>query len=81
VAERATGVRPRRTGNAAKSKRWEFGTREGTIKVQRGHVMQELGAQSADVVRFVERLQAAGHLPTDPKLQQGVFVTLQPREA
>ncbi|HKD03728.1 MAG TPA: response regulator [Terriglobales bacterium] len=41
----------------------EFGTTEKTIKVQRGRVMQKLGAQSvADVVRLVERLRSAGHL-------------------
>jgi FixJ family two-component response regulator len=41
----------------------EFGTSEKTIKVQRGRVMQKLGAQSvADVVRLVERLRSAGHL-------------------
>jgi FixJ family two-component response regulator len=42
----------------------EFGTAEKTIKVQRGRVMQKLGAQSVtDVVRLVERLRAGGHLP------------------
>jgi FixJ family two-component response regulator len=42
----------------------EFGTREKTIKVQRGRVMQKLGAQSiTDIVRLVERLRACGHLP------------------
>ena len=47
----------------------ELGTTEKTIKVQRGGVMKKLGAQSAaDVVRFVERLRAAGHLPPQPKL-------------
>jgi FixJ family two-component response regulator len=41
----------------------EFGTTEQTIKVQRGRVMEKLGAQSlADVVRFVERLRGAGVL-------------------
>ena len=41
----------------------EFGTAEKTIKVQRGRVMQKLGAQSvADLVRIVERLRASGHL-------------------
>ncbi len=42
----------------------EFGTAEKTIKVQRGRVMQKLGAQSVtDIVRLVERLRACGHLP------------------
>ena len=42
----------------------EFGTAEKTIKVQRGRVMQKLGAQSVtDVVRLVERLRHCGHLP------------------
>jgi FixJ family two-component response regulator len=42
----------------------EFGTAEKTIKVQRGRVMQKLGAQSvADVVRLIERLRAGGYLP------------------
>ena len=40
---------------------YEFGTTEKTIKVQRGRVMQKLGAQSvADVVRLVDRLASAG---------------------
>ncbi len=42
----------------------EFGTTEKTVKVQRGRVMEKLGAQSvADLVRLVERLRASGHLP------------------
>jgi FixJ family two-component response regulator len=42
----------------------EFGTAEKTIKVQRGRVMQKLGAQSVtDIVRLVERLRGCGHLP------------------
>jgi FixJ family two-component response regulator len=42
----------------------EFGTAEKTIKVQRGRVMQKLGAQSiTDIVRFVERLRTYGYLP------------------
>jgi FixJ family two-component response regulator len=42
----------------------EFGTAEKTIKVQRGRVMQKLGAQSVtDVVRLIERLRVGGHLP------------------
>jgi len=42
----------------------EFGTAEKTIKVQRGRVMQKLGAQSVtDIVRLVERLRNCGHLP------------------
>ena len=42
----------------------EFGTAEKTIKVQRGRVMQKLGAQSVtDIVRLVERLRDCGHLP------------------
>ena len=41
----------------------EFGTAEKTIKVQRGRVMQKLGAQSVtDIVRIVERLRACGYL-------------------
>ena len=47
----------------------EFGTAEKTIKVQRGRVMQKLGAQSVtDIVRLVERLRASGHLPPPPGL-------------
>ena len=47
----------------------EFGTAEKTIKVQRGRVMQKLGAQSiTDVVRLVERLRTGGHLPPPPRL-------------
>jgi FixJ family two-component response regulator len=43
----------------------EFGTAEKTIKVQRGRVMQKLGARSVtDIVRFVERLRACGELPS-----------------
>jgi FixJ family two-component response regulator len=43
----------------------EFGTAEKTVKVQRGRVMQKLGAQSVtDIVRLVERLRAGGHLPS-----------------
>jgi len=46
----------------------EFGTKEKTVKVQRSNVMQKLGAQSvSDLVRFVERLRVAGHLPSLPK--------------
>jgi len=42
----------------------EFGTAEKTIKVQRGRVMQKLGAQSVtDIVRLVERLRTYGQLP------------------
>ncbi len=42
----------------------EFGTAEKTIKVQRGRVMQKLGAQSVtDIVRLVERLRTCGQLP------------------
>jgi FixJ family two-component response regulator len=44
---------------------FELGTAERTIKVQRAHVMQKLKAQSLpDVVRLVERLRAAGAIPT-----------------
>lgn len=47
----------------------EFGTAEKTIKVQRGRVMQKLGAQSVtDIVRLVERLRASGHLPPSSSL-------------
>jgi FixJ family two-component response regulator len=43
----------------------EFGTAEKTIKVQRGRVMQKLGAQSVtDIVRLVERLRTCGQLPS-----------------
>jgi FixJ family two-component response regulator len=46
----------------------ELGTAEKTVKVQRGRVMQKLGAQSVpDVVRLVERLRAAGHLNEQSK--------------
>jgi FixJ family two-component response regulator len=41
----------------------EFGTKEKTIKKQRGSLMEKLGANSAaDVVRLVERLRAVGYL-------------------
>jgi len=44
----------------------EFGTTEKTIKVQRGRVMQKLGAQSiTDLVRLVERLRISGDLTLD----------------
>lgn len=43
---------------------FELGTTEKTIKVQRAHVIEKLGANSlADVVRLVERLRTAGMLP------------------
>jgi FixJ family two-component response regulator len=43
---------------------FELGTSEKTIKAQRAHVMQKLGAGSlADVVRLVERLRTAGGIP------------------
>lgn len=43
---------------------FELGTTEKTIKVQRAHVIEKLGANSlADVVRLVERLRIAGMLP------------------
>jgi len=42
----------------------EFGTKEKTIKVQRGRVMQKLGANSvADIVRLVERLRGSSLQP------------------
>ncbi len=41
----------------------EFGTKEKTIKVHRGRVMQKLGTRSvADMVRLVERLRSTGSL-------------------
>ncbi len=41
----------------------DLGTTEKTVKVQRGRVMEKLGAKSvADLVRLVERLRASGHL-------------------
>jgi FixJ family two-component response regulator len=44
----------------------DFGTKERTIKKQRGSVMQKLQANSAaDVVRLVERLRSAGYLGKD----------------
>ena len=44
---------------------FELGTTEKTIKVQRAHVIEKLGANSlADVVRLVERLRTAGMLPS-----------------
>jgi FixJ family two-component response regulator len=47
----------------------EFGTAEKTIKVQRGRVMQKLGAQSVtDIVRLVERLRTCGQLPSSSQL-------------
>jgi FixJ family two-component response regulator len=47
----------------------EFGTAEKTIKVQRGRVMQKLGARSVtDIVRLVERLRASGQLPSSGPL-------------
>ena len=40
----------------------EFGTREQTVKAQRGSLMRKLGANSAaDMVKLVERLRAAGY--------------------
>jgi FixJ family two-component response regulator len=43
---------------------YEFGTTEKTVKVQRGRVMQKLGAHSvADLVRLVDRLSASDKLP------------------
>jgi FixJ family two-component response regulator len=40
----------------------EFGTREQTVKAQRGNLMRKLGANSAsDIVKLVERLRAAGY--------------------
>ena len=43
---------------------FELGTSEKTIKAQRAHVMQKLGAASLpDVVRLVERLRSAGRMP------------------
>jgi len=42
---------------------FELGTSEKTVKAQRAHVMQKLGASSlADVVRLVARLHASGHV-------------------
>jgi FixJ family two-component response regulator len=44
---------------------YELGTTEKTVKAQRAHVMQKLGAGSlADVVRLVERLRSAGAIPS-----------------
>jgi FixJ family two-component response regulator len=49
---------------------YEFGTTEKTIKVQRGRVMQKLGAHSvADLVRLVDRLISAGDKLPDLNLQ------------
>jgi FixJ family two-component response regulator len=43
---------------------FELGTSEKTVKAQRAHVMQKLGASSlADVVRLVERLHKSGGIP------------------
>jgi FixJ family two-component response regulator len=43
---------------------FELGTSEKTVKAQRAHVMEKLGASSlADVVRLVERLRSAGGIP------------------
>jgi FixJ family two-component response regulator len=43
---------------------FELGTSEKTVKAQRAHVMQKLGATSlADVVRLVERLRTSGEIP------------------
>jgi FixJ family two-component response regulator len=40
----------------------KFGTKEKTIKVQRGNLIKKLAAQSAaDIVRLVERLRSAGY--------------------
>jgi FixJ family two-component response regulator len=40
----------------------KFGTKEKTIKVQRGNLIKKLGAHSAaDIVRLVERLRTAGY--------------------
>jgi regulatory LuxR family protein len=38
----------------------KFGTKEKTIKVQRGNLIKKLGAHSAaDIVRLVERLRSS----------------------
>ena len=43
---------------------FELGTSEKTVKAQRAHVMQKLGANSlADVVRLMERLRALDRIP------------------
>jgi FixJ family two-component response regulator len=43
---------------------FELGTSEKTVKAQRAHVMQKLGASSlADVVRLLERLRTSGGIP------------------
>jgi FixJ family two-component response regulator len=43
---------------------FELGTSEKTVKAQRAHVMEKLGASSlADVVRLVERLRSSGGIP------------------
>jgi FixJ family two-component response regulator len=43
---------------------FELGTTEKTVKAQRAHVMQKLGASSLpDIVRLVERLRIAGVIP------------------
>jgi FixJ family two-component response regulator len=47
---------------------YEFGTTEKTIKVQRGRVMQKLGAHSiADLIRLVDRLASAGDSLPGPR--------------
>lgn len=48
---------------------YEFGTTEKTIKVQRGQVMQKLGAHSvADLIRLVDRLASAGDSLPGPNI-------------
>jgi FixJ family two-component response regulator len=50
---------------------FELGTSEKTVKAQRARVMQKLAAASlADVVRLVERLRAAGNIPSSARRQQ-----------
>ncbi|WP_052200463.1 response regulator transcription factor [Terriglobus sp. TAA 43] len=45
---------------------YELGTTEKTVKAQRAHVMQKLGADSLpDVVRLVDRLRSAGFLQSE----------------
>ena len=51
-----------------------FGTKEKTIKVQRGNLIKKLGAHSAaDIVRLVERLRSAGYF-SEQALQRKPFV-------
>jgi FixJ family two-component response regulator len=52
----------------------KFGTKEKTVKVQRGNLIRKLGAHSAaDIVRLVQRLRSAGYFAEEAP-QRKAFV-------